>query len=88
MNSNMKKPEEVDQLEPKNGMQKKGTLCGKVTFVLPLDNKMPTTPLWPFSPDQKDFTCRHNYKEVREELITKKAKKNRKTETAAGEMKP
>ena len=70
-------------------MQKKGTLCGKVTFVLPLDNKMPTTPLWPFSPDQKDFTCRH--KEVREELITKKAKKkhtHRKTETAAGEMKP
>jgi len=86
MNSNMKKPEEVEQLEPKNGMQKKCTLCGKVTFVLPLDNKMPTTPLWPFSPDQKDFTCRH--KEVREELITKKAKKNRKTETAAGEMKP
>ena len=39
MNSNMKKPEEVEQLEPKNGMQKKGTLCGKVTFVLPLDNK-------------------------------------------------
>ena len=72
MNSNMKKPEEVEQLEPKNGMQKKGTLCGKVTFVLPLDNKMPTTPLWPFSADQKDFTCRH--KEVREELITKKAK--------------
>ena len=46
---------------------------------------MPTTPLWPFSADQKDFTCR--YREVREELITKKAK-NRKTETAAGEMKP
>ena len=40
MNSNTKKPEEVDQLEPKNlnGMQKKGTLSGKVTFVLPLDN--------------------------------------------------
>ena len=72
MNSNMKKPEEVDQLEPKNGMQRKGTLCGKVTFVLPLDNIMPTTPLWPFSADQKGFTCRH--KEVREELITKKAK--------------
>ena len=48
MNSNMKKPEEVEQLEPKNGMQKKGTLCGKVTFVLPLDNKIPTTPLWRF----------------------------------------
>ena len=81
MNSNMKKPEEVEQLEPKNGMQKKGTLCGKVTFVLriPLDNKMPTTPLWPFSPDQKGFTCRH--KEVREELITKKAKKKKKTHT-------
>jgi hypothetical protein len=48
---------------------------------------MPTTPLWPFSSDQKGFTCRH--KEVREELITKKAeKKNRKTETAGGEMKP
>ena len=27
MNSNMKKPEEVEQLEPKKGMQKKGTLC-------------------------------------------------------------
>ena len=45
MNSNMKKPEEVEQSEPKNGIQKKGTLCGKETFVLPLDNKMPTTPL-------------------------------------------
>ena len=74
--SNMKKPEEVEQLEPKNGMQKKCTLCGKVTFVLPLDNKMPTTPLWPFSADQKDFTCRH--KEVREELITKKKEKKKK----------
>jgi len=69
----MKKPEEVEQSEPKNGIQKKGTFCGKETFVLSLDNKMPTTPLWPFSPDQKGFTCRH--KEVREELITKKAKK-------------
>ena len=75
MNSNMKKPEEVEQLTigTKKWMQKKGSLCGKVTFVLPLDNEMLTTPLWPFSPDQKDFTCRH--KEVREELITKKAKK-------------
>ena len=80
INSNMKKPEEVEQLEPKIGMQKKGTLCGKVTFVLPLDKKMSTTPLWPFSPDQKDFTCRH--KEVREELIPKKAKqKTKKTHT-------
>ena len=76
MNSNMKKPEEVEQLEPKNGMQKKCTLCGKVTFVLPLDNKMPTTPLWPFSADQKDFICRHN-KEVREELITKQSEKQK-----------
>ena len=76
MNSNMKKPEEVEQSEPKNGIQKKGTLCGKETIVLLLDNKMATTPLWPFSPDQKDFTCRH--KEVREELITKKAKKKKK----------
>ena len=72
MNSKMKKPEEVEQLEPKNGMQKKSTLSGKVTFVLPLDNKMPTTPLWPFSADQKDFICRHN-KEVREELIREKS---------------
>ena len=86
MNSNMKKPEEVEQSEPKNGIQKKGSLCGKETFVLPLDNKMPTTPLWSFSPDQKDFNCRH--KEVREELITKKKKEEeKKTETAAGEMK-
>ena len=45
MNSNMLKPAEVEQSEPKNGIQKKGTLCGKETFVLPLDNKMPTTPL-------------------------------------------
>ena len=55
MNSNMKKPEEVEQSEPKNGIQKKGTFCGKETFVLPHDNKMTTTPLSPFSSDQKDF---------------------------------
>ena len=45
---------------------------------------MPTKPLklWTFSPDEKDFNCRH--KEVREELTKKKGGE---TETAAGEMK-
>ena len=52
---------------------------------------MATTPLWPFSPDQKDFNCRHEEAEgeggTYNYIITKKKAKKKKTETAAGEMK-
>jgi len=45
MNSNMKKPEEVEQLEPKNGIQKKVLCVAKKLLSLLLTNKMPPTPL-------------------------------------------